>query len=95
MRVKLRILGIPRLSQIVGKGDCIFEFEGQTVGNLVEALIDLYGEKVKTELLDSEGKLSRKIKVSINRQAFLASYPDDVIINHGDEVTLMILLAGG
>jgi hypothetical protein len=48
MKVQLKIRGLPQLYKVMDKKkDVLFEFLGNTVGDLVRSLVNKYGSPVK------------------------------------------------
>lgn len=94
MRVNLRIL-VPLLAQVIGRRELEVEFAGQTVSDVVEHLVAQYGQKARQALLDETGKLDAVIQVLLNETEWITHDQLDTLLRDGDNVTLMLMVAGG
>jgi molybdopterin converting factor small subunit len=95
MRIKLRLLGFPLLTRVIGKREMDFELAGNTVGDLIEEILARYGEKAEAALLDIDGKFDQTIRILLNEKAYVQPHRLNTIVHPGDEVTLMIMMLGG
>ncbi len=94
MRVSVKIL-VPLLAQVLGRRELEVEFAGQTVSDLVGHLVAQYGHKARQALLDETGKLDPVIQVLLNGSEWVAHDRLDTLLRHGDDVVLMLMVAGG
>ena len=95
MNVHLEIRLLPMLCKVVGKEELEFEFTGQTVKELIEALIQKYGHKARDALLTKHGEFDTMIQIALNRKIWVTADKHDTSLNEGDTVTLMLLIGGG
>jgi MoaD family protein len=94
MKVNLRIF-LPMLSEILGRKEVEVEFIGETINDLIDHLIAKYGKKVMRALYDNEGKVDPMIQVLLNGEIWINRDQLDTVLQDGDEVILMMMLAGG
>lgn len=78
-------------SEIVGKRKLVLSFEREQVSlaDVIDCISRMHGEKVKTSLLDSEGKLQYHFFVNGNSQD--PAKP----LKNGDHVVLLDPISGG
>lgn len=94
MKVHLKIL-LPLLPEVVGRKELEVEFAGETVGDLIEHLAARYGRKARQALYDVEGKLDPVIQVLRNEKEWVAHDRLDTALQDGDQVMLVMMMAGG
>ena len=94
MRVHLRIF-LPVLPEAIGRKELQVEFAGETVNDLIEHLIARYGRKARQALYDSEGQLDPVVQILLNGEQWVTHDRLDTVLQDGDDVMLMLMLAGG
>jgi MoaD family protein len=94
MKVNLKML-LPTLPEVIGQKELELEFGGKTVGDLIEYLVDQYGPRAKKALYDGMGKLDPVIQVLLNGETWIDHDQLDTVLNEGDSVILMMMIAGG
>jgi len=94
MKVNLKIL-LPMLSEAIGRRELQVEFAGETVNDLIEHLIARYGRQARQALYDEADKLDPAVQVLLNGQEWLTHDLSAAILHEGDDVMLMIMMAGG
>lgn len=95
MKVNLDVKLVPALSKVVGRDQFEFDFEGDTVGDLVKALVTRYGAKAKTALYDSRNQFDGMIQVILNNEEWIRADRLETQLKPNDRVSLMLLIAGG
>jgi len=95
LKVNLKILGLPTLSKVTGKKELDLNFEGKTVNDLIDYIIKRYGRKAAEALLDEEGKLDITIQVLLNGREWITHDRLDTVLKDGDNIALMLMIAGG
>lgn len=95
MKVNLKILGLPTLSKVTGKKELDVNFDGKTVNDLIGYIVKRYGHKAEQALLDEEGKLDITIQVLRNGREWITHDRLDTVLQDGDSVALMLMVAGG
>ncbi len=95
MKINLEFLSVPIIIKIVGKKSVIFNFSGKTVNDLVHEIIDTYGERVGKFLLDESGSLDSVFTIMLNKSDYIRREQMNTELHDGDQVTLMMLVAGG
>lgn len=94
MRVNLKLF-LPALSEVIGRKELTLEFAGETVDDLLEHLITHYGRKARQALCDERGQLDPVIQVLLNGEQWVTHDRLDTALQDGDNVMLMMLMAGG
>ena len=94
MKVHLKML-LPVLPEAVGRKELEVEFAGGTVNDLLDHLIAQYGRKARQALLDERGQLDPVIQVLLNGEEWITHDNLDRALKEGDQVILMLMLAGG
>jgi molybdopterin converting factor small subunit len=95
MKVKVKTL-LPLLAEAMGRQEVDVEFPGNTAGDLIEHLIQRYGQKARRAICDQAGAMDPVVQLLRNEKEWvrtdrLAETP----LRDGDTVTLMMLMAGG
>jgi MoaD family protein len=94
MKVGLKIF-LPVLPEAIGRKELQVEFAGETVGDLIEHLVTHYGRKARQALYDSRGQLDPVIQILLNGEQWVTHDRLDTALQDGDEVMLLMMLAGG
>jgi MoaD family protein len=94
MRVNLKIL-LPVLPEAIGRKELEVEFAGETVSDLIEHLVAMYGRRAKQALYDEKGDLDPVVQVLLNGEEWITRDQLDRGLQDGDHVVLMMLMAGG
>ncbi len=95
MRVTLKILALPMLSQAVGAKELAIDFEGETVNDLIEHLAERFGSKAKRALYDEKGEVDLMIQILLNEKEWVTRDRLDTPLKGGDTLAFMFLAAGG
>lgn len=95
MKVKIEIVGVPMLSDVIGKKKFELEVPGKTVKDLIEELIGKYGGKVRNVLYGEKGTFDPMIQIALNGEKWIPADRHDTTLRDGDTLIFMILLAGG
>jgi MoaD family protein len=94
MKVRLKLL-LPVLPELIGRKELQAEFPGETVSDLVEHLIARYGRKARQALYDTDGQFDPVIQVLLNGEQWVTHDRFDTVLQDGDEVMFVVMLAGG
>lgn len=94
MRVSLQIF-LPMLAEAIGRSQLEVNFDGQTVRDLLEHLMQRYGRKARQALLDERGELDMVIQLLLNGKEWITREQLDTPLTDGDTLGLMIFMAGG
>lgn len=86
-------VNIHRTHRIHTDGLEMVEVEGQTVGDCLDHLIEQY-PGMREGLFDKRGKLLNVVEVYVNNES---AYPEELAkpVQDGDEIHLILMLAGG
>ena len=94
MKIGLKIL-LPVLPEAIGRKELEVEFDGETVNDLIEYLIARYGQKARQALYDSGGQLDPVVQILLNGEQWVTHDRLDTALHDGDDVVIMLMLAGG
>ena len=94
MKVNLKVL-LPKLPEVIGRKELQVEFSGETINDLIEHLIAQYGRRAKQALYDKTGKLDPVIQVLLNGETWVTQDQLDTVLQDGDSLILMMMMAGG
>jgi len=94
MKVNLKIL-LPVLPEAIGRKELEVEFAGETVSDLIEHLVATYGRRAKQALYDEKGDLDPVVQVLLNGEEWITRDQLDTRLQDGDNVVLMMMMAGG
>ena len=94
MKVNLKLF-LPVLSEVIGRKELEVEFDGQTIGDLIEHLATQYGRKARQALYDEKGDLDLAVQVLLNGEEWIARDRLDTALQDGDSVMIMMMMAGG
>ena len=95
MKINVEFLGLPMISEVLGKKKLELDITGNTVKDVIDELIRSYGKNVKDFLYDEEGNFDVMIQVTLNGKAFIPANKHHTSLNEGDTLMFMLLLAGG
>lgn len=94
MKVNLKVF-LPALPEALGRKELEVEFAGQTVNDLIEHLVARYGRQAKQALLTRQGTLDPVVQVLLNGEEWVTHDRLDTVLQDGDDVALMMMMAGG
>jgi len=94
MRVRLKVL-LPVLPEAIGRKELEVGFAGETVNDLIKYLVARYGRKARQALYDEKGQLDPLVQVLLNGKEWVTHDRLDTALQDGDNVVLMIMMAGG
>jgi molybdopterin converting factor small subunit len=95
MKITVEFLSLPNIAKKVGSKTVALDFFGATVNDLVGEVARKYGKDVQKFLLDESGHLDMHLGVTINQQEWIRHNQMDRPLRDGDQVTIMMLVAGG
>lgn len=95
MKISVEFLSVPIVTKIVGGKFISFDLSGQTVDDLIDEMINKYGQKLRRFLFDDSGKLDTVFKILLNKKEWIRRDQMNKPLKDGDQVTLMMLVAGG
>jgi MoaD family protein len=95
MKIHVEFLGFPMVSDVIGKKNMELDIPGNTVKDLIDELIRLYGNKVREAFYDEKGRFDVTLQVSLNGKIFIPAVKQHTPLNEGDTLIFMLLLAGG
>ena len=95
MKIHVESLGLPTLSELIGKKAEI-EWSGETIEDLVKFIVNKHGQKARKILLDNTGKLDLTIQVMVNEEGYVQRDEfSQRSLKEGDRVKCLLLVGGG
>ena len=94
MKVNVKIL-LPMLAEVIGRKELEADFAGETVNDLIEHLVTRYGRKARQALCNEKGELAPIVQVLLNGKEWVPHDRLDTTLQDGDNMVLMIVMAGG
>jgi len=94
MKVNLKIF-LPTLPEVIGRKELQVEFAGETVSDLLEYLVTRYGRKAKQVLYNKDGDFDPMVQVLLNGREWVTNDKLDTALHDGDDIILMMMMAGG
>jgi MoaD family protein len=94
MKVRLKVL-LPVLPEAMGRKELDVEFAGETVSDLIDHLVARYGRQAKRALYDDRGQLDPVVQILLNGEEWVTHDRLDRALQDGDQIVLMLMLAGG
>ncbi len=96
MRIEVEFVGFPTIYDIFQEVSHPHSFSGETLSDLIESLIEKYGERLIESLLDpGTHAFDPAIQIMVNRQYVGRESLHLKKMKEGDKVTFLRLLAGG
>lgn len=95
MKINMEFLGLPIVSDVVGKKKMELNIPGNTVKDAIDELIRLYGNKVREAFYDAKGNFNLIIQITLNGKSFIPPNKHDTSLTEEDTLIFMLLLAGG
>ena len=93
MRINIKIF--PMLREATGASEGMLEIEGNTVGDVIDALNSQYGDKFRQELLKPDGNIKPSIKLLVNESLVDRDAPLQNVVKDGDTLSLIPAMFGG
>jgi molybdopterin converting factor small subunit len=95
MAITVEFLSLPNVAKMVGSKIISMEYAEQTVEDLILQVAGKYGRDVQKFLLDETGKLDMSFRVLCNKVEWIYSDQMQRLLQDGDHITIMMLVAGG
>lgn len=95
MKVEVEFLGLPLVSDIIGAKKVKLNFSGETVKDAIDELIRCHGEKVRDTFYSTDGRFDPMIQIALNGKSFISADQFDTALKEGDNLSFVLLLAGG
>jgi MoaD family protein len=95
VKVNLRLMALPALAKAIGGKKVEVDFPGDTVADLLNHLVQQYGDPAREALLDEEGHLDSIVQILVNEKQWIIHDELEVPLKDGDSVVFMLLVVGG
>ena len=95
MKIQVEFLGFPMVSDVIGKKRVELDTAGNTVKDVIDELIRIYGKKVREAFYDEKGRFDVTLQMTLNGKIFNPADKQYTPLDEGDTLTFMLLLAGG
>jgi len=77
------------------KGDSIISMEADQVKDIINKLIEIYGESLKNLILDENQQIKHTIGIFVNGKNIQTLNGVETKLNNDDEVYILPIVAGG
>lgn len=94
MRVQLKLVGLPDVGRRLGSDEIEVDLTEATVSGLVRWLQQVHGDPAGTKLLTPAGEVDPEIQVLRNGR-WVPPAEREQPLHPGDEIALIVLVAGG
>jgi len=64
--LKINVTFLATFRDVTGTSQAVVDIEGDTVGDVISALVLEYGDRLKNEILDPEGNIKKNTKIIRN-----------------------------
>lgn len=81
------------LSKTIGKK--IVVFEAKTIGEALDKLAEIYGERLKEKLFEESGNLNRFLIFCLNGMTIPTAEIFTTPLKENDEVAILVVISGG
>jgi sulfur carrier protein ThiS len=96
MRVKIDIEGFPRLSEAMGAKKFEMNLKGTRINDVLDELIFKSGPQIQKIIYDEKKEFNPVIQVIRNGAEWIPAHKHhDTILDDGDTLAFVVLLAGG
>jgi MoaD family protein len=92
--MKLKLNMLKPFSDVIGKKELGFEFEGKTIEDLFKALVNKY-PKLKDELYTKNDEITDYVSIFVNDKPLSALKGVETQLKNGDELLFFVPISGG
>ena len=92
MKLKLNLL--KPFTDIIGRKELGFEFDGKTITDLFEALVEKY-PRLKEELYTENNQITDYVSLFVNDKPLSVLNGVDTELKNGDELLIFVPISGG
>lgn len=93
MKINVRFLAT--IKNAAGTSQTTIVVNGNTVGNVIDALVFQYGDKFRDEILHSDGSIKQSIKIVLNGAFIHSNDILQAIVSEGDTLDILTPFYGG
>jgi molybdopterin converting factor small subunit len=94
MNIKIKFISL--LVEYIGEEELILKIdEKSSIKEILEILAIKYGENFKIKFLNSRNELNKYIKLILNDEDLRSFQGLDTVVQEGDELTFLPVIAGG
>jgi molybdopterin converting factor small subunit len=95
MRVRVKLIGLPKLARAIGQSEFDVQLDGPTLGHLLRHLEASYGPQVRKDLLTAQGTVNETVQVLRNGSDWIPRDALSTSLDEGEEITFLLMMAGG
>lgn len=93
--IKVKFIGLNHLTDQIGKNEFDVKLDGNTFGDMLRYLEQIFGPPFRKAILNGEGEVDHTIQVVKNEEEWLARDGFDYRLHDGDELFFFMMIAGG
>jgi len=95
MEVRVKFMGIPDAVKAVGSKEVTAEIDEPTLGALLRQLQTTYGAPLQKAIFTQRGAVDHTIQLLRNGADFVERDALDLQLEDGDQLTFLMMMAGG
>ncbi|MBA4392882.1 MAG: hypothetical protein C0407_04950 [Desulfobacca sp.] len=95
MNVAIKVLDLPELIAVFGERTFSFTFSGETLNDLLQALLTRFGPTLSRVLFYAEGQFNKTIQIIIKGKLCAQHLDRPITLQEGDQVVFVAFLEGG
>jgi len=77
MKINVEFMGLPMITDIMGKKKLELDLSGNTVKDVIDELMKRYGQKVKEAFYDREENFDLMVQTVLNGKSFIPADKHD------------------
>ena len=94
--MKVKVKSFANIKEVLGSGEIELNLkEGSTIGDLLEELIQRYGEPFERQVIDKAKKTFVPFLLLVNGKTYRSLTDRDKLLSDGQTVTILIPFDGG
>lgn len=95
MEVHVKFMGVPDAVKAVGSKETTLQIDEPTLGELLRQLQTTYGAPMQKAIFTQRGAVDNAIQILRNGADFVARDALDLRLEEGDQLTFLMMMAGG
>jgi hypothetical protein len=95
MNVWIKVLDLPELHLIFGESRFSFTFSGETLNDLIQALLARFGPTLSLVLFDAEKQFNKAIQIIVKGKLCAQQMDRPIFLLEGDQIVFVAFLEGG
>jgi molybdopterin synthase sulfur carrier subunit len=93
--LKINVTFLATFRDVTGTSQTAVDIEGNTVGDVLDALVRVYGDGFKNEILESDGNMKKHVKMFRNGNFIDRKAPLKNPVEEGDTLAIIPPIMAG